>query len=226
MSKRNKVHNIYTDNQKTSRLPIIIALSVLALLIIGTVVVVVATTLYKKPSEEDYSVPSDYYVEYPDVEKYFEENSTVLEIVSVSNSKEVYTEKDVSELLESRGFTEYEITTTYSIEGKYFRDKEISNASSDKHPLYETYYVTENNMIWLISVINGCIMATPSSYNLANYDNVPVLVSESEDVVSYDSSTNSFYINIPNKDILDVRVVDKIDAKTLEAFSAEELANG
>ena len=52
MSKRNKVRNIYTDNQKTNKLPIIIALSVLALLIVGTVVVIVAKPFSKGRSDD------------------------------------------------------------------------------------------------------------------------------------------------------------------------------
>ena len=203
------------------RLPLIIIICVVvASLLGGGIFACLKLWGIKSKEQKDYEVPSEYYAEYPDVEKYFEENSKVINVTPAGKSTNVYSEKQIIEELKSRGFKN-SVTTDYSIEGKYNRPAEISENSSAKHPVYETYYVTSNNKVWTISVIEGTIIATPSSYNIENNKNVPVVVSESKEIVSYDSSKNQFYRTVPNAATLSVRVVDRIDAKTLESISLE-----
>ena len=205
------------------RLLIIFAVCVACLAFVGGIIIAIVV---KNKDDESYVIPDEYVIEYPDVEEYFEENAKVIKVVPVTDSTDVYSEGDVTELLEKRGFTEYEITSAYSIDGVYDEPVEVSDSSETKHPMYETYYVSENDEVWTIMVIDGVIMAYPLSYN-ANYaDKVPVVVSESDEIMSYDSSTNSFYKTIPNDDVMNVRVVDKIDAETLDSLTMEELANG
>ena len=52
---------------------------------------------------------------------------------------------------------------------------------------------------------------------------VQVMLSEEDTITSYDSTTNKFYVNIPNADILTVKKVDKIDAETLDKLTYGEL---
>ena len=49
---------------------------------------------------------------------------------------------------------------------------------------------------------------------------------ESEELISYDFTTNSFYRIIPKDNVLEVRVVDRVDAETLESLTVEDLADG
>lgn len=210
---------------KKNKLPIIIGASVLGVALIGGAIFAAIKLFGKNTDEADYTIPDDYIVEYPDVEKYFNENSTVLEVIPVNKSKDVFNEEDATDLLESRGFIEYEITSSYTMDGVYDDPVEVSDSSKDKHPIYETYYVSTNQELWTINIVDGVICAYPVSYVAAHPENVPVMVSESEEIISYDSSTNSFYKTIPNDNVLDVRVVNKIDAETLDSLTVEELAN-
>lgn len=172
--------------------------------------------------EEDQTVVS----ESLDVKKYFEERAEVISVTPVKDSKNTLSEKNVIETFKERGFQDYPITTNYSFDGEYSDSRNASPASSDKHPMYTTYYVTSKNEFWIITSIDGTISATPSSYNLAHYDQVPVEVTESEQVASYDSISNSIYITKPKANVLDVRIVDRIDADTLETIDLEVNDNG
>lgn len=171
-------------------------------------------------SSEDINY-ENYKLEPLDADEYFEQNSNVTEEINVNDSNEVLTEAEVVETLAERGFKDVFITTEYTIDGIYNDAYEISDASSVKHPIYETYYVTEKNEFWTIMVINGDVMAIPVSYNLQSTLGVQVVISESISVTSYDSSTNKFYKNVPNESVMTVKVVEKIDAETLENLTIE-----
>lgn len=84
----------------------------------------------------------------------------------------------------------------YTMDGTYLGENEISRSSSSKHPMYQTYYVATSGDIWLIFEVNGSFFATPITYNFSNEQKVPVIVSETDTITSYDSSTNKFYVNI------------------------------
>lgn len=162
-----------------------------------------------------------YHVDAPDADEYFENNSTVVSVVDAATSVDVLTEKQVSSSLTGLGFTDYPITSDYTMDGTYYRAAEISQCSGDKHPVYETYYVTKDDHVWTIFVINGKVMANPVSYNLQSGLGVQVIISETESVISYDGTTNQFYETVPNASELVVKVVDKIDAQTLETLTFE-----
>ena len=77
--------------------------------------------------------------------------------------------------------------------------------------------------MWIISLIDGDIVANPVSYNMQSALETQLIVSESEIITSYDSSTNKYYKTVPNESTLIVRIVDKIDADTLDTLTIEEL---
>lgn len=104
------------------------------------------------------------------------------------------------------------------MDGIYSDATTISDSSSTKHPIYKTSYVTEDDDLWTVYVIDGDIMAKPVSYNMQWPFGAQIILSESEAVTSYDSVTNQFYKTIPNESELLVRVVEKINADTLEKF--------
>ena len=89
--------------------------------------------------------------------------------------------------------------------------------------MYQTYYISSSGDIWILFEINGQIVPNPFSYNEQKESGVQVMLSEEDTITSYDSTTNKFYVNIPNADILTVKKVDKIDAETLDKLTYGEL---
>lgn len=168
-------------------------------------------------------IPDEFYVTPPDAESYYENNATVQDIFEAGDSEDALTEAEVYELLTGRGFGENEITSTYTMEGEFYDAAEISESSDEKHPVYETYYFSASGDIWIVSVINNTIVATPVSYNLQSDLGVQVLIAESDTITSYDSTTNQFFETTPNENVLLVVTVDSIDAGTLDGLTVEEI---
>lgn len=158
----------------------------------------------------------EYTVEYVDADEAFDEISTVLSSFDVKSSPDLHSESEAYANLTGRGFTQYEITTTYDIEGNFSLASAINEHSSAQHPIYETYYRTESGEVWLITETNGTVTATPFSYNLESGEGNQLIYSELETVIGYDGVTNKFYLIEPDRDYMVVIVVDYIDAETLE----------
>ena len=208
--------------KKKNHLPVIITSCVVgAALLGGGIFAAVKLLGNKEKSESENTDSGSFELEDLDVKKYFEEQAKIISVTPVKNSDKTFSESDVVEELQSRGFEDYPIITKFTYEGEFGDAVAVSESSSDKHPMYETYFVTSRNELWVITSIDGRVSATPSSYNLEHGNSVPIEVSESEEIASYDASTNSIYITIPNSDVLDVRVVDRIDAETLETIDLE-----
>lgn len=164
-----------------------------------------------------------YKVNAPNAEEYYRNNSDIIMEISVNDSNDVLTEAETCIELTGRGFEKYPITTEYSMDGVYSDSTNISDNSSNKHPMYQTYYVSSNGDLWTVFVINGSIMANPVSFNLQSSRSTQVIVSETETVMSYDSAANRFYETIPHKSALVLITVDKIDAETLDKLTSREI---
>ena len=162
----------------------------------------------------------DVQIEHPDADSYYEQNAELISSYSVTESKDIHTEKSVEQLLTERGFIDYPILADYTIDGIYY-DASETTGSEEKHPMYQTYYVSSNNELWNIIVVNDSVMANPLSYNMQSELEVQILFAESNVVTSYDSVTNKFYESIPHESELIVKVTEKIDATTLEKLSIE-----
>ena len=173
----------------------------------------------EKLSEESYEVTP------PDADEYFSDNSIIKSQTDANTSTNVLTEGEVSEFFASRGFEQTSIITEYSMDGEYLNSTSISDSSATKHPMYQTQYVTTQNELWTLFVIDGNIMANPVSYNTQSTSGVKVVFSESETITSYDSTTNKFYETIPNKNALFVIVTDRIDSDALEKLTIGEIDN-
>lgn len=154
---------------------------------------------------------------------YFHENSQVINAIDANESEDTLTEAESFSTFRERGFADYPITTEYSADGNFNDATEISSSSSAKHPMYQTYYVSDSDEFWIVSLIGGDIVANPVSYNMQSGSETQLIVSESEIIMSYDSGTNTYYKTVPNDSALIVRVVDKIDADTLDTLTIEEL---
>ena len=180
-------------------------------------------TISQSGTQEEADLSTNYEVPDFDAEKYFKDNTTVIDSFSVVSSKDLRTEKDAYNDFYNRGFKDMPITYDYAIDGDYLGETEISNNSLNKHPMYQIYYVTKKNLVWIISQVNGTFFATPVSYNLSKEVKPQTIVSETNTVISYDSATNQFYVNIPDKTRTVVKTIKVIDAKTIESLTFKEL---
>jgi len=158
-------------------------------------------------------------------EEYYENNSELIEIINVEESNDVFSEADVKSLLVSKGFGNNLISYDYSITGTCIGDTEVSDGSANKHPMYQTLYLSTVGDAWAIYVINGSLFANPVSFNLESNLDAQLLVSETETLTSYDDATNQFFVTIPHESEIIMQTVNKIDAETLNELTIEELCN-
>lgn len=152
--------------------------------------------------------------------EFFDEHSEVISTISFQDSQNTFAGSDILKLLRSRGFDQYDIVSEYDAEGN-LEDVEITEETTQKYPLYYTYYITESGDLWTILVIDGKVTANPASYNMNSELAVQVVISESETIMSYDSETNTYYETIPDPETLIVKVVPEINAEVLEQLTFE-----
>ncbi len=162
-------------------------------------------------------VNSSYEVAAPDADSYFNDISTVVSKTDAFTSTNVRTESQVYNDFFQRGFTE-DITTEYVMNGDLDEKRVISRYSSLTHPVYQTYYTTAKNDLWLIVEINGVVMATPVTYNLSLDSGMSLMLSETDTMISYDSTSNQFYVIKPKADEINLKTVGAINAETLENY--------
>jgi len=175
------------------------------------------------PTSEPTPAPTSKPEKPSEADEYYNNNAVVVKIIDANESSDVPTEAEVANILHARGFGNYPITYEYDMGGEYVDQVEITKDVETKRPMYETYYIAECGDVWSIFVINGMIMANPASYNLESKLGVQLLVSESEELTSYDSATNKFYVTIPKETAVIVKTVDKIDAETLNQLTRVEI---
>ena len=108
------------------------------------------------------------------------------------------------------------------MDGGYNDETEALETSTDKHPMYQTYYVSKNEELFTICVINGSIIVIPVSFNLESDLETELLISESEELTSYVDEVNKFYVTIPKNSVAIVKIVEKINAETLDKLKIEE----
>ena len=154
-----------------------------------------------------------------DAESYFRNRAAVLEKIPVRDSKSVESEEEILTNLGKRGFREEPVVYGYAMDGSFLGEVSITHPGAEKHPIYQTFYLTEDGRYWSISTINGAIVALPLFYNFLESTEVPVIISETEYVMTYDSVTNTFYKLIPKSNVRNVITVPLIDAETLEGLT-------
>lgn len=185
-----------------------------------------ASVKYEVDTEQDNELIRPTKPENPsEAEEYYWDNSEVLKIVDAKESKDVLNETEVISVLKERGFVDYPVTYDYSIEGKYHDETEVLEKSTNRHPMYQTYYQTKKGEVWTIFVINGDVFANPASFNLESELEAQLLFSENEELTSYDYESNKFYITIPQESAAIVKVIKRIDAETLDKLTIEEIKN-
>ena len=165
--------------------------------------------------EEDGQPPEFVDSQGEDAETYYERRSEVLDVAEADVSVSVHTEAEASANFIERGFDQYPVTTDYTLQGEYIGETEISSDSDEKHPVYETYYMGGEEIIWVIYEINGRIIADPVSYNLESGRNVRLVIAENTTLISYDGTMNRFYETVPDASVLFLKTVPRIDAQML-----------
>lgn len=179
-------------------------------------------TLYGKWDANDSSRPT--MPENPsEADEYYFNNSEVIAVVNARESEDVPTCAEVTTLLKERGFTGFEILYEYTMDGEYTEKAQISEGSSEKFPMYQTFYVSSCGEIWSIYVVNGAVFANPVSFNLQSTLGVQLLISESETLTSYDEEESKFYVTIPYESAVIVKPIDEINAGALDRLTIEEI---
>lgn len=244
IKKTNGEQEVKKENKKKTRKIVVITIIIVILLIgigVGIGVLMVhneknanvpnngeiqetqsATSTETTTTDEEVDLGSNYEVPEFDAEAYFRENTTLKSTFDVASSQYIHTESEAYDSFVERGFDGSQVMYEYTMDGTYLGENEISRSSSSKHPMYQVYYATTSGDIWMILEINGSFFATPITYNFSNAQNVPVILSETDTITSYDSSTNKFYVNIPNASQTVIKTVSKIDAETIEKLTSEE----
>lgn len=210
----------YCGQENTRNSKLIVVLILLALFVIGCVI----GLCFVLPKFNIDNYPDiDGNVEYINADEYFNQHAEVVSVIDAKNSKDVTTEKETYQILSDRGFGDYLITTTYDMEGKYLSEYMIDGTSNDKHPMYSTYYGTESGEMWIISVVNNSITASPVVYNQDSTEQAETLIVEEDTIMSYDGPLNKFYEIVPNESLAILKKVERIDAQTLDNLTAEEI---
>ena len=105
--------------------------------------------------------------------------------------------------------------------GEYVDETSVDISSDEKHPMYTTMYASkENNSYWTIYLVGKKIFAYPFSYILDSDSSFELIVSETDDILSYDDKKNKFYIIVPDdqKSSLVIKTINKIDSQSLNNY--------
>lgn len=210
------------NNEKCGRRNKFILLAILiAVLVVGAIIVLFFAFFNVTSDNKSRDVNTQ--IEYIDADTYFEQNAEIVSKYNAKDSKNVTTESETYKILLERGFDDYPITATYNMEGEYITSEVTDVESSEKHPMYSTYYATELGEIWIINVVDGSITASPVMYNQNAKNTVETLIVEDDTMISYDGPLNKYYEIIPFESFAILKKVEKIDSDTLENLSTEEI---
>ena len=182
---------------------------------------VIAGTNYLIQGVLSFENPSS--MENEGAEEFYQNNSNVIQVIEVEESEKVSTEAEAKRILNARGFADLPITYYYDIKGQLIEEKEIDAESSDKHPLYKTFMISENSGLWTIYLMNGEVIAYPASFNLESDLNAQVILSENEWLISYDNESNKYFVTVPAESAAFMKIIDRIDAETLNGMTIEEV---
>lgn len=158
-----------------------------------------------------------------DAEAYLNEIGEVQSKIDVFSSEAVMTGEETIEFLTERGFGECLVYTSYSMDGIYQEEQEITVNSSERHPIYTAYYLSNDEAIWKLSLVNGVLLAEPIFYNYREGADVPVILSETSTMTSYDNVTNQFFVVSPDASELVLKSVPEINATLLDSLKIEEI---
>ena len=221
--------NYYAQMRKKMRKKKRLPPAVLLIPLCAAVAVCVALAMYARGGRNSGS---------EEAEEYYGNNSVIIDMIDLENSEDMLTETQVISALADRGFgrridadgnlTGYPVTYGYSPGGDYVDETEVSAGSADRHPMYQTFYVSgdkEGNQIgWVIDVINGEVFARPVSFLLETTCDREILLTEDREGKFTGYYDGKFYITIPYETAVTAVTVDKIDAETLDGITFDTLS--
>ena len=172
-------------------------------------------------------------------EKYYRDNSKLIDMISLEDSNATLTEMQAMFDLAVRGFAPqfdddgnrigYPVSYHYAPDGGYVEETEVSIISTDKHPMYQTFYVSgdteENRIGWVIDIINGEVFARPVSFGLETTCDKEILLTEDKEGKFTSYCDGTFYITIPHKTAATTVIVDRINAETLDGITFDDLCD-
>lgn len=154
---------------------------------------------------------------------YWDSSEKVIRVVNVTDSDKVLTEADAVKLLRERGFTDYPVTYSYNMNGEFTDSTNAKEDSFDKHPYYETNFLSAENCLWRITIMEDAIIANPVSFVLESDSISEVLFSESKKLTSYNNNDNKYYVTVPKESVVIVKEISTINANTLDKITSEEV---
>ncbi len=192
---------------------------------IGTETVkVVGSVKYQVSGEEALGEPLPMPESLSSSEQYFWDYYDVYQVTDVTTSDKMYSEKEVLELLGDRGFEQCTVEYYFTVEGEWVDFLEASNDSVEQHPMYVVEYISNSLEFWAIYIVNDQIWASPLTYNLNEREDAhAVYISETGTIQEHVSKNNQFYTLIPKPEYCKIKVVDRIDAATLNSLTRKEL---
>lgn len=201
----------------------IIAVAVLAAVIVAVIVVLISKSAVsnsgKRTAKQNGKQIEVYPTQSPEeVMAYYESFGEVTGKTPAKKAKGLIAEAEALAMLQERGFDQYAVTCPFALEGDGQWNREASEDCDDKHPTYETTYLTEDFTLWHVYLNGDSLLATSPAIDARA--GTSVIYSEKERVLSYDTNTDSFYEVAPNASSQELRVVERIDAELLEAVTA------
>lgn len=154
---------------------------------------------------------------------YWDNSEKVLRVIKVTDSDKVLTESEAVKTLRKRGFTDYPVTYSYNMNGEFTDSTNAKDDSSDKHPYYETNFLSAENCLWRITIMEDAIIANPVSFILESDSISEVLFSESKKLTSYNNNDNKYYVTVPKESVVIVKEISTINANTLDKITSEEV---
>ena len=156
-----------------------------------------------------------------EAESYFSQKAEIIRVIDAKQSDDVMTESEAIKFLSDRGFSMYPVTYEFSIDGQLIDEAEAKSNSNVKHPKYRTVYITNNDDIWSVFILNGSVVAYPVSFNMDSQLQAELIISETNTLTSYVGDINQFYVTKPKDSVEIVKTVDKIDSNTLDRLTTE-----
>ena len=153
-----------------------------------------------------------------EIRAHYESYGEVIGTTPAKKARGLKTEAEALALLRERGFDQFAVSCPFALEGDGQWNREASEDCDDKHPTYETTYLTEDFTLWHVYLNGDSLLATSPAIDARA--GTSVIYSEKERVLSYDTNTDSFYEVAPNASSQELRVVERINAELLEAVTA------
>ena len=158
-----------------------------------------------------------------DAETYFRGMGKVIKKRSANDSTNAYSVGDLEKELTERGFSDLKLECSFTMDGEYLPDHKIGEDRAIKYPMYEGAYVTPNNELWTITVVDNQITAYPVSYNYESKLGFEVVLAEKEQLIAYVGEENRFYDIVPASSVTRMIIVDKISSEVLNSMNKEKI---